>query len=421
MKLLIKQAKVIDTSSPFNGKTIDVLIENGIVVQLSKKINSKADQVISEKGICISPGWVDVFANFCEPGFEQKETIQTGAKAAAAGGFTDVFLIPNTKPSIDNKSQVEYLKHKSKKLPITIHPIGAITKNTDGKELAEMYDMRAAGAVAFSDGTNSVQSAGLMVKALQYAKAHDGVLIQIPDDKSINPHGLMHESVISTQLGLPGKPSISEELMVARDIKLSEYTDSRIHFTGIASKESIDRIKKAKKENLKISCSVTPYHLFYSDENLKDYDSNFKVNPPIRSASDRKALQKAIMDGTIDCIATHHHPHEKDSKVCEFEYAKFGMTGLETAYGVLKTAMPNISDEKLVEIFSTNSRKIFNLPAASIKKDAAACITLFHPNKKWNYKIETIQSKSQNSPFIENQFTGKIIGIINKQQVFLNK
>ena len=362
MKILVKQVTVIDSSSPFNGQTVDIFIENGFIAQIAKKITTKADKDISSDGLCISPGWVDPFANFTDPGYEYKETLETGAAAAAAGGFTDVFVIPNTKPVIDNKGQAEYIIQKSKSLPVSVYPIGAVTKNIEGKELAEMYDMHASGAIAFGDGISCVQSAGLMLKALQYIKAFDGIIIQIPDDKTINPHGLMNEGIISTQLGLAGKPAMAEELIVARDIKLTRYAESKIHFTGIASGKSLEYIKRGKETGIAISCSVTPYHLFFCDEDLKDYDTNLKVIPPLRTKEDRLALHKAITDGTIDCIATHHLPHEYDSKVTEFEYAKFGMTGLETAYAVLKTSLPEVTDEKWVSCCPPTQEKYLGSP-----------------------------------------------------------
>ena len=232
MKLLIKQACITDPLSSLHGKIQDILIENGTIREISASIAGKADQTVEGKGLHVSPGWVDIFSNFADPGYEFKETLETGSAAAAAGGYTDVFLIPDTQPATDNKSQVEFIHHRNGGLPVTIHAIGAITKNLDGKHLAEMYDMKNSGAVAFSDGLHPVQSSGVLVKALQYMKAFKGVIIQIPDDTSISPSGLIHEGIVSTRLGLPGKPMMSEELIIARDIKLARYTQSRIHFTG---------------------------------------------------------------------------------------------------------------------------------------------------------------------------------------------
>ncbi|HEX6847484.1 MAG TPA: dihydroorotase [Chitinophagaceae bacterium] len=420
MNLLIKNARVIDPNSPFNSQSTDIFIENGMIKKIGKNLSDKVDKEISAEGLCVSPGWVDMFANFADPGYEFKESIESGCMAAAAGGFTDVLVIPNTKPAIDAKSQVEYIVQKSRSLAVNVHPIGAVTKNTEGRELAEMYDMKTSGAIAFGDGINCIQSAGLLVKALQYVKAFGGMIIQLPDDKSINEHGLMHEGIVSTQIGLPGKPAMAEELIVARDIKLARYAGSKLHFTAISSKKSLEYIDRGKAGGASISCSVTPYHLYFTDQDLKEYDSNLKVNPPLRTAEDRDAIKKAIEEGTVDCIASHHLPHEADSKETEFEYAKNGMTGLETAYAVLRTCMPKLKEERVVALLSTNARKLLKLPAGSIKENEKACLTLFCPNAEWVYERKNILSRSKNSPFIGKKFTGKVIGIINKDQVHLN-
>ncbi|MGN6401551.1 MAG: dihydroorotase [Flavisolibacter sp.] len=418
MDILLRQVRIIDPSSPFHQQKVDILIQNGSIVQIGS-VEAKADREVNIPGLCASPGWTDIFANFCDPGFEYKETLETGAGAAASGGYTDVMVLPNTAPTLHNKAAIEYVVQKSRLLPVNVHPIAAITKNTEGKELAEMYDMHASGAVAFSDGTCTLQSSGILLKALQYIKAIDKTIIQIPDDKAISATGLMNEGIVSTTLGLAGKPAIAEELMIQRDIELAKYTGSKIHITGISTANSVALIKKAKKDGIAVSCSVTPYHLCFVDEDLQQYDTNLKVNPPLRTKADREALKAAVLDGTIDCIATHHLPQDTDHKVVEFEYAHYGMTGLETSLAVIRTCMPELSLERLVELLSFHPRKIFDLPPASIALKEMACLSLFLPDDKWT--VKGLKSKSKNSPFIGKELTGKPVGIINKDKVFLNE
>ncbi len=420
MKFLLKQVYITDPQSPHHQSRKDIFIDNGIITSIADNINLQADNIIEREALSVSPGWMDVFAHFCDPGYEFKETLQTGAAAAAAGGFTTVFAIPNTKPVIDAKSQVEYIVQQSKSLPVNIIPLGAVTRNAEGKELAEMYDMNNSGAIAFSDGLNSIQTAGILLKALQYIKSFNGVIIQIPDDKTIAPHGLINEGLVSTRLGLPGKPTMAEELMVARDIKLARYADSKLHFTGVSSAKSLEYIKRAKDGGIQVTCSVTPYHLAFCDEDLYSYDTNLKVNPPLRTKEDMLALRKAVADGTIDCIATHHIPQDWDNKTCEFEYAKNGMTGLQTCYPVLKTVLPEVSDERWVELLSTNPHTIFGLQQPVIKENAAANLTLFQPTATYDFLKEDIKSRSFNSAFIGKRFTGKVSGIINGEKVVLN-
>lgn len=422
MKVLIKQATIVCSSSPFNGLIKDILIEKGIIAAIADAISDNDAQIIAQPGLHVSIGWMDIFAHFCDPGYEYREILETGVAAAAAGGFTDVMVLPNTNPAVHNKSQVEYIVQKAKPLPVNIYPVGAVTKNTEGNELAEMYDMQQSGAIAFSDGINAIQNSGLLIKALQYVKTFDGVIIQVPDDRSIAAGGLMNEGVVSTQLGLPGKPMMAEELIVARDIKLARYADSRIHFTGVTSAKSLEYIKRAKEGGIKVTCSVTPYHLFFTDEDLRSYDTNLKVNPPLRDKNNQVALLNALLDGTVDCIASHHIPQNYDNKVCEFEYAKNGMTGLESLFGAVGSKVNGAwSISNMVEKLSVSPRKIFGLPVPVMEEKAAACLTLFNPAADYVFDESMIASKSKNSAFTGKVLKGKVVGIVNKNQLVLNK
>lgn len=420
MNILLKKVLIADPGSPYFNTVKDVFIQDGFIQTIADEINTAADKVMEEGNVIASPGWIDVFADFTDPGFEYKETLESGAAAAAAGGYTKVFVVPNTQPVIANKTQVSYIVQKSKELPVDILPLGAVSKGIEGKELAEMYDMFYSGAIAFSDGLQPVQSAGIMLKALQYVKAFNGVLIQLPVDKSINAHGLMNEGVVSTQLGLPGLPTVAEELMIQRDIELVKYTDSKLHITGISTAKSIQLIKDAKAAGLNVTCSVTPYHLYFCDEDLRSYDTNLKVKPPLRTAADRDALRQAVTDGIIDCIATHHIPQHWDDKTCEFEYAKPGMIGLQTTFAAVQTVLPQLSNEQLVRLFSANAARIFNLPAATIQEGKRAELTLFNRSEKAVLTPENNKSQSGNSPFINKELNGRVIGIVNKGVLFLN-
>lgn len=420
MKMLIKQSKIIDPTSSFNGRTADILIVNGIIQSIGKNLVQKGAKVLEAKGLHVSPGWTDIFADFADPGFEYRETLVSGARAAAAGGFTDVCIVPNTRPAIDQKSSVEYIRAKAAALPVNIHPLGAVTRNAEGKELAEIYDMRQSGAIAFTDGKNAIQSSDIMVKALQYIRPFNGVLIQLPDNKDIQPHGLMNEGVTSTRLGLQAKPAIAEELLITRDLKLAAYAGSRLHLTGVTTAASLKLVKEARQKKTDVTVSVTPAHLFFTEEDLHTYDTNLKLNPPLRTAADRKALQKGILDGTIDCIATHHIPWDTDHKMVEFEYARNGMIGLQTAYAVLNTVLPEVPQERWVELLSINPRKILGLPVPSIEEGTAASLTVFNPLQQWALSAGAILSQSKNSAFLDRPLTGKPLGIIHNDQTNLS-
>jgi dihydroorotase len=418
MNVLLQQVTIIAASSAYHKQVKDILIVDGVIKQIADNISPNNYEVIKGNNLHVSIGWMDIFADFAEPGNEHRETLESGANAAAAGGFTDVMLIPNTNPVVDNKAQVEFLIERSKQLPIHIHPIGAITKNTEGNTLAEMYDMHASGAVAFSDGTKSIQQSGVLLKAMQYVAAKNATIIQVADDKSISDGGLMNEGIESTKLGLPGKPAIAEELMIARDIELLGYTNSKLHITTVSTKKGMELIAAAKKNGLQITFSVTPYHLFFCDEDLSGYDTNFKLNPPLRTRADMHALQAALRAGEIDCIASHHNPQSWDDKTCEFEYAKNGMITLQTLYGTVHAVMNDT--EALIKMLTQNNRNIFDITKPTIEENVTACLTIFEPNSEFVFEENMIVSKSKNSAFVGKKMKGKVVGIINKGRMVLN-
>lgn len=420
MKLLLKQVIISDINSPYNGQAKDLLIINGVIRQIEDALSVEDAKIIQKEKVFVSPGWVDIFSHFNDPGFEYKETLESGSKAAISGGYTKVFVLPNTQPSISNKAAVEYIVQKSKQLPIDILPLASISKGVEGKELSEMYDMHQSGAVAFSDGLQPVQSPGLLLKALQYIKAINGVVVQLPLDKSISKFGLMNEGITSTRLGLPGIPAIAEELIISRDIELAKYSDSKLHITGISTARSLAIVKKARENGVNVTCSVTPFHLIFCDEDLVDYDANLKTDPPLRTRNDMMALRNAVAEEHIECIASHHLPQNWDNKFCEFEYAAPGMIGLETTFMVINSLFPDLPVDALIRLLSSNARKIFGLNNASIEIGGKAELTLFSNDEESIYETGKVKSRSGNSPFIGKSFKGKALGIINKEGLYLN-
>lgn len=418
MQVLIRQARVLDKNSDFHNKIVDILVADGIIKDIAEAIDAKADKVIEGKGLCVSAGWVDILADYAEPGYEHRETIDSGLKAAAAGGFTDVLLAPNTQPTVSSKSIIEYVQNRAAGHATKLRPLGSISHNIEGNVLAEMMDMRSQGAVAFTDGWKPVQNPNLMLKALEYVKAFNGLLMQIPVDASLSSNGLMHEGPVSTNLGMPGIPSLAETLVIHRDIELLRYTNSRLHLTGISSAEGVDMIRRAKADGLSITCSVTPYHLVLTDEALKTYNSAYKVSPPLRSEADRQALIAGLKDGTIDCIASHHRPQDWDAKEKEFDYAAYGMNIQQVAFNI---ALQALDAETLVNALSANPRKIFGLPDTSIRKDAVAELTIFTTEGSHQLKKEELQSTGYNNPFVGQELPGSVLAIINKKNTHINE
>ena len=409
MTIIVRKAIIKDLNSPFHNQLCDILIKDGIISEISANVNASADKIIEFKNQCVSPGWLDAFTNGTDPGYEQKDTLETLSMSAAKGGYTHVFLSPNTKPIVQNKTSVDYIKNHMLSVPVNFHPIGAITKNTEGKELTEMFEMQQSGAIAFSDGQKPIQSAGLMIKALQYVKVFNGIVIQIPDETSISSNGQINEGVVSTQIGLKGKHKIAESILVSRDISLAEYAKSRLHITGITTNDSLELILDAKNNGLDVSCSATPQHLFFSENDLINYDTNLKMNPPLRSENERISLLDAVKQGKVDLIASHHTPQHTDMKLCEFEYAGDGMLCLESAFGML--CQLEIPTDIILNMLCFNPRKIFNLNS-SISIGAKADLTIFNPFEEYEFSKEHIKSKSLNSPLIGKKLKGLVYATI---------
>lgn len=413
MTILLKQAHVFAPSSPYHGQVHDVLLEQGKITAIAPNLSVSADQMVTSDELWVSAGWMDLFCQSGEPGFESTETLNTLSKAALAGGFTEVLLTPNLLPVTDKEQQIRALQNQTMHLPVRFYPMGAVTRQIEGKELAEMYEMEEAGSPAFTDGWRSIQSAGLLVKALQYLLPTQKTIIQIPDDQTILPHGQMHEGTVSTQLGLPGRPLLAEYLRVMRDIELVRYTGGKIHFTGITCLESLEQIRAAKAQGLPITCSVSPAHLFWSDEDLRTYNSHLKLNPPLRPVAHRDALREALLDGTVDAIASHHHPHLDDHKSCEFEYAKPGMIALESAFSLSLTAVGRAGLPAILQAFTSGPRAVLGFANPPFEVGAPANLTWFDPTQSITYQPANRQSRSQNSPAFELPLQGKVLGAFN--------
>lgn len=418
MNLLIKQATIANTTSTHNGKTVDILIEKGVITQIKKSIsNDKNYKTIEADGLCVSGGWLDMQVNFCDSGYEFKETIETGIAAAAKGGYTAVCVMSGTNPPLHNKAQIEYVKNRAKDALVDVYPIGTISYNQEGKDLSEMYDMQLAGALAYSDYKKPIKDAGLIVRALQYSSNINSFIITHCDDKTISHGGQMNESETSTKLGLKGIPTLAEELMIQRNLQILEYTGGKIHFPTISTKGSIELIKKAKANGLQVTAGVAAHNLLLDDSALVSFDTNYKVNPPLRNKEDVSALRKAVENGTIDVIVSDHAPQDIESKDLEFDLADNGIIALQTAYNTMLTAMPKISISKIAETLSENPRKILGLESITIKENIPANLTLFTTEGTSVFTEKDNCSKSKNSPFFGKELKGKVIAVVNHNQI----
>lgn len=412
---LFKAVTLVDSSSSFNGQSVDILIKEGRIHKMDASISEeevgKGVQVITEESLCCSIGWFDLSAFTGEPGYEHRETLDSFMKAAALGGFTEVACLPNVQPMLETKAALELLKQKSVAAPVQLHPLAAVTHHLEGRDLAELLDLHQAGAVAFSDGLVPIQSEDTLLKALNYIKLFNGVLMNHPVNLKIAAGGQIHEGVVSTQLGLKGIPAIAEEVQVARDLQLLEYTGGRLHFSQLSTAGALEAVRVAKKKGLQVTCDVAAHQCAFIDETIEPFDTNYKVSPPFRSEQDRQAIIAAIQDGTIDALVSAHTPCDVETKELEFDLADVGIIGLQTAFaaavGSTKGAVPYT---RVVEMFTSGARQVLGLPSPQVVEGAVANLTFFNPEKEWRFTEENNASVSKNSPFLGKTLIGEVYG-----------
>ena len=423
MKIVLKDIRIINPDQDLDLKN-DLLIENGTITKIGDltKEDFDSSKIFELDGKICSPGLFDMHVHLREPGKEDTETVITGSNAAAAGGFTGVACMPNTSPNIDSAEVVNFIKQKAKDHLVDVHPIGAVSKERKGENLAPIAELVEAGAVGFSDDGVAVKTASLVRSALEYLKMFDLPLIEHCEDESMD-NGAMNEGTVSTTLGVPAIPTIAEDLTVMRDISVAEYVDGKVHIAHISSKEAVDLVRKAKAKGIRVTSEVTPHHFCLTDEELLNYDTNYKMNPPLRTEEHVKAMIEGLKDGTIDCIASDHAPHSIEDKESEFIYAPNGILGLETQLGLALSELVHknhLSINQLIEKLSINPRKILNLPIPQIKVGEVANLTIIDLNEIWTVDIKKFKSKSINSPFDKRLLTGKSIAVINKGKMFVD-
>jgi dihydroorotase len=421
MKALLKNGKIVSPLKNIN-EVLDIYIEDGIIKEIGKNLKKDNVEIIDLTGKTIVPGFIDMHVHLREPGFEYKETIETGSMAARRGGFTAVCCMPNTNPILDNEDTVRFIQHKSKDLLNDVYVIAAVTKANDGKELAPILELRDAGAIAFSDDAMPIASAEVQRRIMEYLTMFDGLFIQHCEDQTLTRGGVMNEGFVSTALGLGPIPAVSEEIFVSRGIILSEYLNSRYHVAHVSTKGSVEMVRAAKAKGLKVTAEAAPHHFTLTDEAVRSFDTNTKMNPPLRTAEDVEAVKAGLKDGTIDIIATDHAPHAIHEKDVEYAYAPFGIVGLETAVGLAYTILVEkkyISFEEMISKFSLNPRKLLKLQEIKIEVGEKANLTILDVNKEWVVDTGKLNSKSKNSPFNGYKLKCKPAGVINNNKLEL--
>ena len=417
MNVLLRSAKIIDINSKYHNKKMDILIKNGTISDIGKNLELPSNcKEIQLKNLHVSNGWFDTSVSFGEPGYEERETIQHGLEVAAKSGFTKVAVNPNTHPCIDNKSAVEFLVQKGASSAVSLYPIANLTQGSQGQEMAELYDMKNSGAIAFGDYNKSIDNANLLKIALLYAQNFEGIVMSFPQDAGIGTHGFVNESVNTTKLGLNSIPNLSEELQVARDLALLEYTGGKLHIPTITTSKAVQLIREAKKKGLDVTCSVSAHHIFLTDEEIKSFDTNYKVTPPLRTEKDVKALIRGVKDGTIDMIVSDHNPIDIENKNVEFENGSFGTIGLESLFG---SAGKKLELGEVISCLTDKPKKRFGLTVSAIEKDVDADLTLFDPDTVYVFEQKHIASKSKNSAFLGKELRGKAYGIFSNKKLVL--
>ncbi len=411
MKILLQAAQIIDRSSPFHQKVKNVMITNGRIAEIGDK-NYAADRVIKAEGMMLTIGWFDLGTSVGDPGLEHKEDLESAGRAAAAGGFTEIAVLPNTSPCVQTKNEVSYITGGNANRLVQIYALASVTRNNKGEELTEMIDLHEAGAVAFTDGLKPIWHTDIFLKSLQYLQKFGGLLIDHPEDIWLNMFGQMHEGINSTKLGLKGMPRIAEDIAVGKNLELLGYAGGRLHFSRISSAKAVDMIRQAKKK-LAVTCDVTVYQPLLDDSLLIDFDTNYKVNPPLREKADADALIKALKDGTIDVLCSGHTPHEDESKSLEFDLADPGIINLQTFAANLVALSQSLDWDLLLEKVTVNPRKLLQLEVPRIEPETRANLTLLDPNHVWTFDEKTNFSKSKNSPWLGRQITGKAIAVFN--------
>ena len=416
MNILIKSATIVDPGNIHHLKKRDVLIENGIIKKIGAKIiKSNKEKEISLPNLHISKGWFDPSVSFGEPGFEERETIENGLKTAALSGFTEVAVNANTFPVTDNKANIRYLKSNASGHAVKLHPVGALTVNSEGVDLAELFDMQNEGAISFYDYKKPIQNPNLLKIALQYAQGFNGMVQSFPLEKSVARGGMMNEDINSTRLGLKGIPALSEELQIIRDLYILEYTGGKLHIPTISTKKSVALLRDAKKKGLDVSCSVAIANLYFTDEKLESFDTNYKLSPPLRTNEDTKALLKGLKEGVIDGVTSDHNPIDIENKKTEFDHALSGSTGLESCFGALNSLI----DIETTITALTALRSVFGCFEDEIKEGLKANITLFNPTAEWTFKERDIYASSKNAAFINSRLKGKAYGIYTNKKLVL--